>query len=343
MFEKVTYEMILKRMLEKAQEHNPGLDTREGSVLYTALAPSAVELQNMYIELDFCLDQFFADTQAREYLVRRCSDRGVIPYQAVRAIMKGEFNLEIPLGARFTLDTQNYKAIERISDGVYRMECESEGEEGSRHLGTLVPIEYIPGLTKAELTEVLIPGEEEEETEHLRSRYLTAVRKPSTSGNRYDYYNWAMECNGVGAVKVFPLSEGPGTVKIVVTDPDKHGASQSLIEAVSDHIELLRPIGATVSVVSAVEKQIQVSAKIKLKNGINLGSAQGQFAAIFGEFLEQYALQASYVSLARVGNLLLDVAGIEDYGELKLNGAASNVVLTEIQTPVPGSVTLEVM
>ena len=38
----------------------------------------------------------------------------------------------------------------------------------------MVPIEYIRGLQTAELTEILIPGEEEEETESLRQRYFAS-------------------------------------------------------------------------------------------------------------------------------------------------------------------------
>ncbi|PKB52312.1 hypothetical protein CRH03_25265 [Clostridium sp. HMb25] len=52
-----------------------------------------------------------------------------------------------------------------------------------------------------------------------------------------------MECNGVGAAKVFPLADGPGTVKVVIADEDRSGASAALINKVKEHIEGLRPIG----------------------------------------------------------------------------------------------------
>ncbi|SEU20227.1 Baseplate J-like protein, partial [Enterocloster clostridioformis] len=61
---------------------------------------------------------------------------------------------------------------------------------------------------KAELTGIIEDGSDEESTKALLERYLTKVQKPSTSGNRYDYYNWAMECEGIGAAKVFPLANG---------------------------------------------------------------------------------------------------------------------------------------
>ena len=49
MYESMTYEVILQRMLERVREKYPDLDTREGSVIYDALAPAAVEAYQMLI------------------------------------------------------------------------------------------------------------------------------------------------------------------------------------------------------------------------------------------------------------------------------------------------------
>ena len=52
MYEEVTYDLLLKRMLQKALSINGNLDTREGSLVWLGNAPAAVELQNLYIQLD---------------------------------------------------------------------------------------------------------------------------------------------------------------------------------------------------------------------------------------------------------------------------------------------------
>lgn len=343
MYEAMTYETILRRMMGKVQEFNPGIDTRQSSPVYAALATAAIELQNMYVELEYYLDQFFADTQNRENLIKRCKEQGIVPYPATKAVLKGEFNRDVELGSRFSLEAFNYVAVQRISSGIFKMECETAGAVGGRTLGTLLPIDYISGLTRAELTEVLEEGTDEEETEHLRNRYFTAVQKPSTSGNVYDYYNWAMECAGVGAARIFPLADGPGTVKVMITDVEKRGAGTELLNRVVSHIDSLRPIGASVSVVSAIEKKISIQAKIRLRNGMNLGTVQSLFSSQVSEFLQAYALKADYISLARIGNLLINTDGVEDYSDLQLNNADENIQLTIMETPVIGSVVLEVM
>lgn len=342
MYEGTTYEVILDRMLRRAKESNPGLDTRQSSPVYTALAPTAVELQNAYIGLDWTLDQMFAGTATREYLIRRCAEWGITPHPATKAVLKGEFNIDIEIGSRFSLGTLNYVAIDRLEEGIYCMECETAGVVGSRELGTMVPIDYIPGLTKAELTGIISGGSDEESTEALMERYLTKVREPSTSGNRYDYYNWAMECEGVGAAKVFPLAGGPGTVKVIIADANMSAAGTGLLKMVREHIEELRPIGADVTVASVVEKAVNVSAGIKLQAGMNLGGVQNAFQAALTDYLHRAALDMSYVSLARVGNLLLGTDGVEDYSGLLLNGVSGNMVLTEEEIAVTGTVTLEV-
>lgn len=343
MYEDTTYEVILDRMLQMVRDDSPEMDTRQSSPIYAALAPTAVELQNAYIGLDWTLDQMFAGTATREYLIRRCAEWDITPHPATKAVLKGEFNIDIEIGSRFSLGTLNYVAIDRMEEGIYRMECETAGAVGSRELGTLVPIDYIQGLTKAELTGIIEDGSDEESTKALLERYLTKVQKPSTSGNRYDYYNWAMECEGVGAAKVFPLANGPGTVKVIVADANMSAAGTGVLKMVREHIEELRPIGADVTVASVAEKAVNVSAGIKLQAGMNLGVVQNAFQAALTEYLHKEALDLSYVSLARVGNLLLGTEGVEDYSNLLLNGVSGNMALTEEEIAVTGTVALEVM
>ena len=88
MFEEQTYEAILRRMMAAAVEGRPEVDTRTASILFSALAPAAVELTNLYITADSVLDEAFADTQSRDFLIRRCAERGMHPYPATAAVAR---------------------------------------------------------------------------------------------------------------------------------------------------------------------------------------------------------------------------------------------------------------
>lgn len=343
MFEENTFETILNRMLDRI----PGtMDKREGAIIYDALAPAAVELQLAYIALDTFLKQVFTNTAEREYLVRRTWERNVLPHEAKPAVWKGRFDpasLEINPGVRFNAGQLNFTVQGKVEDGVYLLACETPGSEGNGCAGQLIPMEYISGLQKAELIELVVPGNDEEETEALRDRYLHILRKPATSGNIYDYYNWTMACDGVGAAKVFPLAYGPGTVKVVIADENKAAAPDALICAVKGYIEEQRPIGAEVTVLSAQEVPVDVTAKVKFLKDWNLGRVQQDFRERLEVFFHENAFELSYVGIARVGKLLLETGGVEDYDGLMLQGQEENVLLTDEQIAVTGAVVLEVM
>lgn len=342
MFETNTYEAILQRLLDRIPDT---MDKREGAVIYDALAPAAIELNLAYIALEYLLKQIFADTADREYLIRQAWERDVTPHKARVATWRGQFEpaaLEIREGTRFNHDNLNFTVIEKMEDGIYRLVCETPGSVGNNAAGQLVPIEYISGLQKAELTELLKAGTDEEETEAFRDRYLTILRKPATSGNKYDYYNWAMECEGVGAVRVFPLADGPGTVKVVITDSEKTGATESLCEQVYAYIEQKRPIGPKVSVVSAEEVPVGIRTQIVLQGGYNLGAVQAAFREALSEYLSGHAFEIGYISRAKVLHLLMETEGIEDCQSLLINGEEKGIELTDEQIAVAGEIVLEV-
>lgn len=202
----MTYEELLQRMLETAAANNTNVDTREGSVVWLGQAPAAVELRNMYAELDQLLDETFADTASREMLIKRARERGLSPRAATKMVGKGEFtpaSLTLSMGARFSLNNLNYSVVKKLEDGTYELECETPGEVGSEAVGTLIPIEYIAGLETAKLTEILIPGEDDEETEAFRARYFNSLDAQAFGGNVADYLEKVNPIDGVGGAKVY--------------------------------------------------------------------------------------------------------------------------------------------
>lgn len=345
----MTYQEILQRMLDQVPD---AVDKREGSIIYNALAPAAIEMQLMYIEAGAILNETFADTASRIYLIKRAAERGVVPDEASKAILKGEFNIDVPISSRFSLDALNYKAIEKISTGVFKLECETEGAEGNLHLGTLIPIDYIDGLTSAGLTGVLIPGEDEEETESLRSKYFATLQSQAYGGNIADYKEKTNAIQGVGGVKVYPTWSGGGTVKLVILDSTLQHPSTELVNTVQTAIDPignqgtgagLAPIGHVVTVVGVNEQTIDITTNITYQTDWTWDDVKSYVEAAIDEyFLELNQTweenENLVVRISQIETRLLNVIGIIDISETTINGAEANLILDADSIPVRGDI-----
>lgn len=207
MYENETYEVILERMLARVSDK---MDKRPSSLIYDTHSATAIELQILYIELEYLIKNSYGDTAAREFLILRAKDRGLSPEPATNAILKGEFTptaIDVT-GQRFNIGDINYIVTEKISPGEYQVQCETAGTIGNQYLGQMIPMEYIQGLETAELTEILIPGEDEEDTEDFRQRYFDSFNERSFGGNKVAYLDAVKKMDGVGGVKVTRVWNG---------------------------------------------------------------------------------------------------------------------------------------
>ena len=322
-------------MLESIPE---GLDKREGSVLYNALAPVAVELQNAYIQMDTILDMTYADTAEGIYLTKRCAERGIERLSATNAILKGEFNINVPIGSRFNLEGLNYVVTEKIEENTFRLQCETSGEEGNHYLGTLVPIEYIQGLVTAKLTEVLIPGEDTESDQSLRKRYYESLQGQAFGGNIADYKQKVEKLQGVGAVKVYPIWQGGGTVKLVILSSEYTIPTKELVEMVQTAVDPVQnqgeglgiaPIGHVVTVVGAGETTIDIATNITYQTGYDFEKIKTAFEKTVEEYFRQlnenWEKEQIVVRISQIESRLLDLEGVLDVSDTAFNGEEKNM------------------
>lgn len=206
MYEGITYELLLDRMLKKALETNGKLDSREGSLLWLGQAPAAVELQNLYIALDEVLKETFADSASRPHLILRAAERGLSPKPATAAVLEMTItpaSMTLAMGERFSIGELNYTVTKAVWPGVYEITCEETGEAGNDYGATVIPIEYVEGLETCTITALLVPGEDEEDTEVFRQRYFNSLNAQVFGGNRQDYLEKINSLHGVGGVKIY--------------------------------------------------------------------------------------------------------------------------------------------
>lgn len=355
MYEDRTFENILAEMLDLVPAD---LDRREGSVIYDALAPPARKFAEAYAAMATANLQEHAQTASGDALRARGTDFGVDPKPATPAVREGFFfdssgaPFDVPIGSRFGSGGLVYDVTEQIAAGDYRLTCETAGAAGNVPVGSLQPIDYVNGLATATLGAVLIPGTDDESDDAYRARLYAHVRTPPTSGNRAAYRAWALEVAGVGDAYVVPTWDGPNTVKVSLLGTDKRPAAAGVVAAVKAYIdpdtglgegmgEGVAPAGAVVTVVAAPAVTVNVVAVVVLTGSRTLSQVQADFETAFREYLASIAYKNDPgVKVARVGSVLLDMPGVEDYSDLTLNGGTGNVTVPAGSVAVKGSVTV---
>jgi uncharacterized phage protein gp47/JayE len=352
MYENVTFESIMERALARVPST---MDKREGSVIWDAIAPAAVEIQNLYIQLDVILKETFADTASLFYLKKRAAERGIYQIMATHAILQGEFtpiNLEIPIGTRFSCDRLNYIVTEKMEDGIYQMTCETAGTEGNRHLGILIPIDYVDGMETANLTELLIPAEDDEDVEEFRERYLNSLASKAYGGNIADYMEKVNALQGVGGVKVTPVWNGGGTVKVTFIDSTFHVPSEEMVEMVKNEADPypheglgygFAPIGHVVTVEGVEGVTVNIVTNITYREGWNWESAKPYILNAIDKYFDEISEQWEdsdnlIVRISQMESRILDCEAVLDIEGTTLNGVGSNLFLEGHQIPVRGNV-----
>ena len=352
-FDEQTYENILNRMIVRVKEEYPELDTREGSLIYTALAPAALELESMYHELNMVLTETFAETASREYLIKHCQQVGLEMNEGTHGEFYVETNVELELGHRFNLDEFNYIVIEpNISLPntakpyyVSVVQCETMGEEPNPYRGTLTPISYIAGLNHAELVDVKTYGEYDEDTESLRERFFLWVNSFGNDGNVHFYASHLENLDDIGKYKIEPLWNGANTVKLRILNSNNTAASAELIKEVQDHFDPnsegmgngVAPIGAVVTVDTVSEVPVTINCSVKLKDGY---SETVDLVKEVSEYFQELALEKFKLEYMPIYAIIYNNESVDSIESLTIKVNNTNLTtsgsfnLTENQIPV---------
>ena len=314
---------IQKRMANDFEKVSDKADY-EGSFSRDLINANSIEFENAYAEMNLMLESAFADTSWGEYLTMRCAEFGVDRKQATKAKGKVKFTggqgvfipansiVAVKNGVQFKTDndlTLNAKGV-----GEVNITCAEFGTVGNVQENTIVAMPVsLSGVTNVTNEKPTHDGSNEETDEELFKRYQVVVRAPATSGNKYHYYNWAMSIDGVGGCRVVPLWNGAGTVKVIIVNSEMQSAGNELVKAVADYIESVRPIGATVTVISPTPKFIDISVDVVGKVDKTV------FKQSVNKYISSKNLDMKYISSAQVGKILME-QNITDYRNLKLNG-----------------------
>lgn len=339
-FEIKTQDKVLQE-LKNAYENLYGgsLSDVSGTFVGDNLAANAVEFEKAYIEMNLMMEADFAETSWGDYLTMRAAEHGIDRKDAVQA--QGTVTVTgtgiVPTGSLFATESgitfEAVKAATIDKSGDVSIRAVDAGTSGNVAAKTITKIPVtIAGISSVTNAEATHDGYNAESDASLLQRLYLHVRNPVTSGNANHYKEWALSVAGVGIAKVKPLWNGNGTVKVIITDVDYNQASDTLIQNVSDYINTVCPIGATVTVVTPSITECTVSATVTVAENKDT-EYQTDLQTAISNYLQVEAFNEGHVSLAKIGKAMLDSGAITDYDNLQLNGATTNVTLSDEEMP----------
>lgn len=303
-FSEKTFSNILRNQLARVPNT---IDKRETSLINTALSPESWYIEGLYLELAKLQANGAALTAVGQALDYKVAERGIVRRQATCAIREGVFNMQVPIGARFSTVNGTESLIYAVTkqngaqeDGYYHCEltCETAGVIGNGYTGQLLAISFISDLSYAQLTSIIINGSDVEEDDSLRQRYVNSLKPESFAGNIAYYKETLLQDDRVGAVQVYPVWQGGGTVKCSVLDSSYNVATEELITQLQEYICPMNPddnqptengvgkapIGAKVNIATATNLPIRVNITLKLAAGVTSTSVKPKIEQTIEEY-----------------------------------------------------------
>lgn len=228
--------------IDKAIDNVPaGIDTRQGSIIYDALAPVAYSYAELVMTLRQMVLDGYVQTATNEPLDWRGQERGVSRYVATSAVVSASFTdskgapVAVKVGDRFaSIGATPFFYTVTVADtiGTAELTCESVGSESNHYVGQILPITPNDALADAGITEVTAPARDDESDDDYRNRIMAQFSTTAYGGNIADYEQMCASLKTVGAVQVYPTWDGGGSVKLAIINNDFMPAGADLISDV---------------------------------------------------------------------------------------------------------------
>lgn len=347
MFEDRTHENLKNEILNS---YNLDIAKNEGSFLDEIASGSALAHASIYSVLEKLLNIAFIKDSYGDSLDKRVQEFGIERKEGLQAVGKARFHgkvgVEVGSGAIIVANGNRYEVLDN-QNGRIDLEDGVELYVRSLEVGTdknlLTGISFVletplNGIERIESTSAIIGGTNPESDEELKERFFYIQSHKGTSGNVDDYINWALQVDGVKNVKVIPLWNGNGTVKVVVMTKNNRNVSEEVVQAAKDFIEIKRPIGASVTVVTPTVLEVNISATVEVDKSTDLEIIKAEFRDRVDEYLVNAVSEITYT---KVAGILSRIEGVIDYSNLTVNGGSKNIKLITDQVGSVGTIELQ--
>ena len=367
------YDYWLDLMLDNVPDD---IDQREGSVIYDALAPTAMVLAQHSLASANIIKQTYIKTAQGQFLDYRAAEHGTARYAATQTEVKAKFldsdsnainNVQI--GDQFASigETPIFYTVQKINEDLTgELTADDPGTIANSYIGQILPVTSNDTLSWAEITEIVAPARDEETDDHLRDRLLRADDWIAYGGNITDYLAMLSKISEVGAGQVYPVWNGAGTVKLVIVDNNLMPASVELVKKVKNIIDPtdsesqgygLAPIDHQVTVVAPTPLTVNISATVNIDGTHGVDIVKAKIKTAIEEYFK--LLKQSWNSIdaktgrgysqtiyrSKILSQIMMVDGVVNASVPTLNGSDQDIALVfnnqTSQLPVLGEVKLD--
>lgn len=365
------YDYWLNLMLDNVPDD---IDKREGSIAFDAIAPAAMVSAQQSLSLANIIRETYIKTAQGEFLDYRAVEHGTSRYAATNTEVKARFNdddgnpINVEIGDRFASIAESpifYTVIKANNDGTAEMQAEESGTSANSYLGQVLPVTPNDNLAWAEIVEITIPARDKENDDHLRARLLNTNSWVAYGGNVADYLDMTSKIHDVGATQVYPVWDGPGTVKLVILNNDLMPASQTLIKKVKEEIDPedketqgygLAPIDHRVTVTAPEAFRIDITMNVTIVDSANIDSIRANIKTSLEELFKSLRRDWSTINAtvgrgyqltvyrSKILSRVMMLEGVANATMPRLNGKDEDLQLvfnnTTSQLPVLGEVSV---
>lgn len=355
-----TAEEIHERMMDSLPAD---IDDMPGGFAYDFTMPAAVEKSEL-IEFhltralmiaypQYAWDEWL-DLHGEQVHVTRHPEQKATGY----VVFTGTAGTEIPAGTTVCVPaTAEMAAIEYSTDEDCIIGDDGSAEAAVTAVNAGVDANVQAGavtimeVPREEIIDITNPmaitgGQEQETDDDYYDRIKAEYENNKTYlGNDADYIRWAKEA-GAGDCKVVPAFEGPGTVKLILTDRNGRPADDKLMQTVYEYIvspqdRSKRLLPTACAVLTCVAPSV-VTIRYEC-TGIqhNDKADLDKIKADFSQALRQvYALsmQDRVLRYNDIRPLMSDIDGVEDFDTFLVNGDMKNIFLDEEEYPETGDI-----
>lgn len=367
------YDYWLDKMLDNVPDD---IDQREGSIVFDALAPAAMAMTQQSLTMANIIRQSYIKTAQGEFLDYRAVEHGTARYAATQTEVKAKFldsdgnainNVQI--GDQFASigETPIFYTVQKINDDLTgELTADDPGTTANSYIGQILPVTSNDSLSWAEVTEIVAPARDAETDDHLRDRLLRSDDWIAYGGNVTDYLAMLSKIKEVGAGQIYPVWNGPGTVKLVIVDNNLMPASSTLVSKVKSIIDPvdgegegygLAPIDHQVTVVAPSILTINVASTVTIDSKQNGDTVKAKIKDAVENYFQ--LLRQSWntvdpktgrgysqtVYRSKILSQIMSVEGVINASVPVLNGTDGDIALTfnnqTSELPILGEVKLD--